>query len=744
MNSYSFTGRFDEKLTEKHQLTVRYQYSHSKESDPFHDEVLPGYGTTSVPATSHNGVVSLASSINSKADNLFRAGFNLNNAAFTCDHAGIDAITGLDNFGNGRDVSIPNFFTFGCVDLGDSNGQARLSSTLLLADTFSLTRGAHSIKFGGEFRNVKDSSFDNFSSRDLLSLDDFTEYNTPSYVSDPNAPSYLNLQDLIWGAQGAVANNSEYQFFNRAGTRRSSDFTRFVQREWGIFFQDDWKITPQFTANLGFRYEFNGVPFERDGNFANFYGDASAPLPAAGYFSFTPVGPGTGRQLYTDSYKLLEPRIGFAYDVKGDGKTAIRAGFGIFHDRIFDNLFGNAKSNPPFQAQLNDFPLTLDENGNFVRGSATSVVSNAPLPGNLTPSANITNGDFNEPVVIDPKLKIPTNETWNLGVQHQFGRGTTAEINYVGSHGTHALREIDGAPPQPALVQQLIASGVSPSDLQFNNLYFNGAVNNTAFFHELFQTAVASSNYNAVQAKVNVSLGGFSLLGSYTFSHSLDDGSDPLAPGAGASGLPRDSFNLAAEYGNSPFDVRQRGTAAVVYALPFGHGQRYLSNGILGHVFEGIQLSGIQQVQTGLPFDLRGTADNLHTGLTNRPKLVGKPYPSGRGTIVPGGKITGPSAQAFANPDFGVSDSIGRNPYYGPGYVNTDVVFQKTQSLVEGVKLVFRAESYNVLNHPNFASPATSALTFTSSQFGISTAQLGQNDGTTGARQIQGALKLVF
>ena len=269
-------------------------------------------------------------------------------------------------------------------------------------------------------------------------------------------------------------------------------------------------------------------------------------------------------------------------------------------------------------------------------------------------------------------------------------------------------------------------------------------VNNTAFFHELFQTAVASSNYNAVQAKVNVSLGGFSLLGSYTFSHSLDDGSDPLAPGAGASGLPRDSFNLAAEYGNSPFDVRQRGTAAVVYALPIGHGQRYLSNGILGHVFEGIQLSGIQQVQTGLPFDLRGTADNLHTGLTNRPKLVGKPYPSGRGTIVPGGKITGPSAQAFANPDFGVSDSIGRNPYYGPGYVNTDVVFQKTQSLVEGVKLVFRAESYNVLNHPNFASPATSALTFTSSQFGISTAQLGQNDGTTGARQIQGALKLVF
>jgi Carboxypeptidase regulatory-like domain len=742
LNSYSFTGRFDQKLTEKHQLTVRYQYSHSNESDPFHDEVLPGYGTTSVPATTHNGVISIASSLGVKASNLFRAGYNLNNAAFLCDHKGIDAVTGLDNFGNGRDVDIPYFFTLGCVDLGDSNGQARLSSTLLLADTFSLTQGAHSLRFGGEFRDVKDTDFDNFYSRNLLALNDFTTYNVPAYNSDPNAASYLNLQDLIWGATGAIANSSEYQFFSRAGVRRPTDTTRFVQREFGIFFQDDWKISRKFTANLGFRYEFNGVPYERDGNFSNFFGDASASLPSVGYFSFTPVGPGTGRQLYSDSWKLLEPRIGFAYDPNGDGKTAIRAGFGIFHDRIFDNLFGNAKSNPPFQASLNEYPLNLDPNGNFIPGTPTPVVASAPLPGNLTPSANITNGDFNEPVTIDPHLKIPGSQTWNLGVQRELGRGFTAEIDYVGSHGTHLLREIDGAPPQPALVQQLIASGVDPSSLQFNNLYFAGATNNTAFFHDLLQTAIASSNYNAAQIKVTQRLGGFSLLGSYTFAHSLDDGSDPLAPGAGNSGLPRDTFNIKAEYGNSPFDVRQRGTAAIVYALPIGHGEQFLSNGVLGRIFEGIQLSGIQQVQTGLPFDLRGTRDNLHTGLTNRPQLVGKAYPSGRGTIVSGGKITGPSAGAFANAPFDVPVSIGRNAYYGPGFVNTDVVFQKTQSLIEGVKVVFRAESYNVLNHPNFASPA--ALTFTSPQFGISTSQLGQNDGTTGARQIQGALKVVF
>ena len=100
----------------------------------------------------------------------------------------------------------------------------------------------------------------------------------PAYNSDPNAASYLNFEDLIWGAQGAIANTSENQFFTRAGVRQPTDTTRFVQHEFGIFFQDDWKVSRKFTANLGFRYEFNGVPYERDGNFANFYGMPPPPF----------------------------------------------------------------------------------------------------------------------------------------------------------------------------------------------------------------------------------------------------------------------------------------------------------------------------------------------------------------------------------------------------------------------------------------------------------------------------------
>ena len=134
----------------------------------------------------------------------------------------------------------------------------------------------------------------------------------------------------------------------------------------------------------------------------------------------------------------------------------------------------------------------------------------------------------------------------------------------------------------------------------------------------------------------------------------------------------------------------------------------------------------------------------LHTSLNNRPQLIGSPYPSNRGAKVSAGVQEGPARAAFANAPFNQSVSIHRNKFYGPGFVNTDVVFQKTQTVYEQFKVVFRAESYNVLNHPNFASPSLANLVISSPNFGVSTSQVGQNDGTTGARQIQGAIKLIF
>jgi hypothetical protein len=741
LNSYQLTGRFDHKLTDKHQLSVRYSYNHSAEGDPFHDETLPGFGNTAVIATEHSGTVSIASTLSSTITNQLHGGYNLNNAGFFCNHAGFDGATGVDSFGNGRDITIPYFYDFGCASLV-SNGQARLSSTLLLGDTLNWTRGAHTLKFGGEWRDVKDSSYDNFYSREQLALNLYSTFFDPTIVSyayqgDPNSDAFSTFEDLVFGAQGAVANEYEYQFFDKAGTRRSSDLTRFIQHEWAIFGQDSWKVMPRLTVIAGMRYEFNGVPYEVGGNFGNFFGDASAPVPAVGYFSFTTVGPGTGRQMYQDSWGLVEPRIGFAYDVFGNGKTAVRGGYGIFHDRVFDNLFGNARSNPPFEAQFNNYPL-LNTFPTY------PTLQTEPAPGALTASPNVNPGDLLIPVTIDPKLKLPGSQTWNIGVQHQFPKDLTLEANYVGGHGTHGLREINGNPPQPALIAQLIASGVAPSRLQGQALYQSyPATGNNAFDEVLFQTGISSSNYNALQIKASQRYKGLYFTGSYSFAHSLDDGSDPLSPGNGNSGLPRNNFNLREEYGNSPFDVRQRGTVSAVYELPIGRGKGFLAGGLMGRILEGMQLSGITQAQTGIPFDIRGTRDNEHTAVTNRPDQIGNPYPSGPRTSALG-KVTGPAASAFSNAAFGVAPSVSRNKFYGPKFVDTDVTFQKTQSIAEGVKLVLRAESYNVLNHPNFGSPVAGSNSIANPFFGVSISQLGQNDGTTGARQIQGAIKVVF
>ena len=129
------------------------------------------------------------------------------------------------------------------------------------------------MKFGGEYRSVKDSSYDNFSSRNLLSLNNYSTYGASAYnfAGDPNSPSLINFQDLIWGAQGSVANTFENQFFTGEGVRQPNDLTRFRQHEWAIFGQDTWKVTPRFTAIAGLRYAFNGVPYEENANFSNFY-----------------------------------------------------------------------------------------------------------------------------------------------------------------------------------------------------------------------------------------------------------------------------------------------------------------------------------------------------------------------------------------------------------------------------------------------------------------------------------------
>jgi len=226
--------------------------------------------------------------------------------------------------------------------------------------------------------------------------------------------------------------------------------------------------------------------------------------------------------------------------------------------------------------------------------------------------------------------------------------------------------------------------------------------------------------------------------GAYTWSHSLDNASDPLDAASGNRTLPRNSFNLNAEYGNSDFDVRQRLSINFVYQPNIGRGRAYLNQGIAGRIMEGWALSGITTFQTGQPYDIFGYRDSQHTGLSDRPAVVGSAaIPANHPRIQ-----TGPPLSAFALSPYDQASNLSRNRFFGPGVNNWNVALLKDQAITERVKLQLRFEFYNLFNRVQFGQP-DNAIGDTGT-FGLSSSQLGQPDGTTGARQIQFALKLLF
>jgi hypothetical protein len=350
------------------------------------------------------------------------------------------------------------------------------------------------------------------------------------------------------------------------------------------------------------------------------------------------------------------------------------------------------------------------------------------------------------------------------------GSNLTIEANYVGNHGTRILRVVDGAPPQPALVAQLKAFcvptnpantfGCDESTLQNGALYFGkeigalpfNAVNNNAFFDAFFDESSGHSWYNGLQTQVTLrNFHGLQIQGSYTYSHALDDSSDPLVTTAGNGNFPINSFDLRREKGNSGFDTRHRGVINFVYTFNAGRGKAHFNEGVVGRVLEGWQLSGIAAFQTGLPYDIFGIADTLHTNIDDRATVINfsalKTVPA-MGKSVPSTAVfTGENPAAF-NPDdgsipipFDVPSNVGRNHWYGPGINNWNFNLAKTTSITERFKFQLRFEFYNIFNRTQFAKPVN---VVGDSNFGYSTAQVGQNDGTTGARQVQIGAKLNF
>jgi hypothetical protein len=279
----------------------------------------------------------------------------------------------------------------------------------------------------------------------------------------------------------------------------------------------------------------------------------------------------------------------------------------------------------------------------------------------------------------------------------------------------------------------------------FGALPFN-AVNNNAFVDPTTGTtggalnkSIGNSTYNGLQVNLQKRLSnGLQIQGAYTFAHSIDDINDPLAAAAGNRNFPRNSFDLRAERGNSDFDIRHRGVVNFIYEPNIGRGRAHLSAGIVGRVLEGWSITGLVSAQTGHPYDIFGNRDSNHTGLSARATIIGSPsQPAGVDET-----FTGPALSAFELTPYNQQPNLSKNFFYGPNEVNVDSALLKNTSITERAKLQLRFEFFNLFNHTQFGQPGNAIAA--PGTFGVSTSTLTRADGTTSARQIQVAGKIIF
>jgi carboxypeptidase family protein/TonB-dependent receptor-like protein len=787
-NSNNVTGRIDHDFSEQAMLSLRYTFNQYSDSNYQHEDFLSGIGGVSTRHHNHNLTAHLTSTAAQGLINELHLAFNRLQFPLTCtDTSLFDQLNGgPDAVGRGKDIPLTGGLAgFGCIFLGDTSDSTRNAGTYTAGDNISWVRGRHTVKTGGEYRGVYSNSANNFASRTITDSAVFSNFGIPSTTGtgfEPGSCSQqqildcVTLQNLVWALMGGVDFQTQAQFFDsfNNGNRVATDVRGFRQREFAAYAQDSYKIIPNLTFSYGVRYEFFGVPVEVQNRMSSLLvsPDGSGP------FTFTQVGEGPGRTpLYQDDWKNVEPRASLAWDPFRTGKTSLRAGYGLYHDRVFGQLVSLLRGDPPFQ-MLETLPCL----GFFVPGGSqgctlsalfpslptfqsSPVASNCPPPG--VPCSPIL------PFLVDSHLRTPYSQNWSAGIQIEPFTSLLLEANYVGSKGTKLLRLVDGNPPQPDRLSQLEAfcmpnnpanmgfntptGQCDQTTLQFTNLWLgvnngslpplfgdnNAAANNSAFLQaELFK-AIANSTYHALQLNITKRFSrGFSLQGAYTYSHAIDDGADPLIPISNNilfPPYPRNSFNLRAERGNSEFDVTHRLAVNYSWQIPVGHGKKHLEKGAVGTIVGGWTVSGISTFSSGLPFDILANVDTQHSGLDSRPNL------NTGVTVTPSSDLrtqTGPSLALFSIAAFGSGGNLGRNHFRGPGINNSDAVLNKQLGIRERVKLDMRFEFYNLFNRVQFNQPDN--LLADTTVFGHSTSQTFRPDFTTGARQIQLGMKLSF
>jgi hypothetical protein len=586
-------------------------------------------------------------------------------------------------------------------------------NTFSLTDSLAWVRGKHELKFGGEFQRDQLNTLLGIASNGFFVF-------APVPITGDAFADFLIGQPVVFMQGGGQLPRG----------MRASNYNLYVQ--------DSYKATSRLTVNVGLRYELP-QPYSEIHNENELFvpNRQSSIQPTAPPGLLFPGDRGVGPGLIPREYRAFAPRLGFAWDPTGNARWTVRAAYGIFYDPYYNGEGG------PLQAPESAAPWFKTIQESFPSNFAN------PLPSGSNPFAPNFAGRPQSLTLLtlDPNLKLPYAQDWNFTVEHSFGQGWLLEVGYVGTKGTKLPRFIESNPPALCstlpLAQQSSCisgeqqnvnayrpySGCDPSNPGLCNYGSIGLI-----------TGVTNSNYNSLQTSLRKRLGyGVSFLASYTFSKSLDDvssfniaGSAPTLV-AGENDLAQNPWDLAAEYGRSLFDARQRFVFSYQWELPFWKESHTWYQSALGNW----QLNGIASASTGTPFtvydssdpSLQGSSPEISGFVGDRPNLVGNPNN--------GPKTASEwfNTRAFQqNTQLGTFGNAGRNIVQAAGLCQWDFGVSKNFRLAESATLQFRGEFFNILNRVNFGVPNDD----------ISSPTFGQVQSAAPPRQIQLALKLLF
>jgi hypothetical protein len=598
----------------------------------------------------------------------------------------------------------------------------------------------------------------------------FGVYVVDAHKNEIPQPTYGVNGQMFFNSTSAVSSGNAFAdlLLGNISTYTQEGAALKMHEEYNIyetFFQDDWHATKRLTLNLGVRFSFYGTYREKNNLAWNFDPDlyvagASSVDPSTGLVIGNPyngwvdcgVTPGVPAGCLKNHWWNPAPRIGFAFDPKGDGKWAIRGGYGIF----FEHTNGNESNTEALEPYSKSTPTTSTP-GPLSAASCNGVTGYDCLNSSLLGAAGATTTPL-QFVSLPNKAIWPYMQQWHFDIQHDIGRSTVATASYVGSAGVHLTRSYEYnqmfpvpasqnpyAPGQPITTNDCFAAaqqgqpglfitangqaqavggdtatGVPSSATTYSGTTTGTWANNLAvacgnnpnFYRPYLgigdiqrKDQTGSSNYNALELSLRHNIGGLELNAAYTYSHSIDDSSDYNDTGF------VNAYDLNAYRASSNFDQRHNITLAYVYDEPFFK-HKGLANMFLG----GWQWSGITLIQSGSPFsvyneglfataDNAGVANDFATG-GSYPDLIGNPHQGVKSSPL-AGNLTGfgpllYNPSAFALPTGLTFGDAGRNILRNPWRTNFDMALIKHFKVTESKYFEFRAEAFNVFNHVEY------------------------------------------